>query len=210
MNTSWNSSVEEFENAERRTLLKSAGIAAGIYIVAFVVTVYKPWALIHTRTIPNVDVAQFIDAEVVPQEKPHISHLTASKPSVQEKAPTPEKAISKVADQGKVDKNANPMEDKNVTQSDGGASTRGALVLYSPPPKLPDYLKDRDLKASVLIEFTIFANGTHVPKLVGPSGDDELDALALTAVKSWRFSPAVAEYKPIDSKIRLRINFVVD
>jgi TonB family protein len=60
-----------------------------------------------------------------------------------------------------------------------------------------------------VIEFLITASGGVTPRLLRSSGNDELDAIALTTVKKWQFRPAEQDHKAIDSKIRLRIVFEV-
>ena len=103
------------------------------------------------------------------------------------------------------------MESENQTRSEAApvVLTHGPVVSYSPSPQLPSYLKDQNLKTTVLIEFVITALGSARPSLIGSSGNEELDALALTTARSWIFKPAFKDGKPIDGKVRLRINFDV-
>lgn len=89
-------------------------------------------------------------------------------------------------------------------------NTRGPVVDYAPPPKLPVYLRNENLKSTVVIEFLISQVGRVVPRLLSSSGNEELDALAVKTAETWKIRPALKEGKPIDSRVRLRINFEVD
>jgi TonB family protein len=86
----------------------------------------------------------------------------------------------------------------------------GAQVLYSPSPRLPEDLASQDLKATVLIEFVIRSDGSATASLAQTSGNRRLDEIALKTASQWRFGPAVGERGPIDSRLRLRINFEVE
>lgn len=74
---------------------------------------------------------------------------------------------------------------------------------------IPAYLQNQELKTSVVIDFFINSQGGVTPRLVGSSGNEELDAIAIEAVKKWQFRPAENDHHAIDSKVRLRIVFEV-
>jgi len=74
---------------------------------------------------------------------------------------------------------------------------------------IPSYLQDQNFKTSVVIDFFVSALGSVTPKLVGSSGNEELDALALNTAKKWQFRAAEKDHHTIDSKVRLRIIFEV-
>ncbi len=88
--------------------------------------------------------------------------------------------------------------------------THGPVAVYSPAPVIPNYLRDQNLKTSVVIEFLITAQGQVTPELLDSSGSPELDAIALETVRKWQFKPAAQDNVPVDSKTRLRILFEVD
>ena len=90
------------------------------------------------------------------------------------------------------------------------SGTRGVRVVYAPLPKLPEAFASAALKTNVVIEFTVLADSTNLARLVESSGNEELDAAALSATKRWKFLPAVADNRPMDTKIRLTVNFIVD
>jgi TonB family protein len=151
--------------------------------------------------------AQFIEAEVF--EAPKLEHLVESKPI---QAPAQHEAVlSKVPGQGKKAKETTHLEEKNQTTSSDRPlpPTHGPLAVYAPPPSIPDYLRERDLNVSAVIDFYITAQGQVNPRLVGSTGNEELDALAIATAKKWQFRPAEQNHKSVDSKIRLRIVFSV-
>jgi TonB family protein len=103
-----------------------------------------------------------------------------------------------------------PKEAQNqVDQGPDLGPTHGPVALYAPAPVIPKYLRDRNLKTSVVIEFLITAQGQVTPRLLDSSGTEELDAIALNTVTRWKFKPAAQNNVPIDSKTRLRILFEV-
>lgn len=162
--------------------------------------------LAHPQTANNLD--QFIEAQIfqVPQD----AHLT----DATKKAPAPVKhevTLSKIPGVGQKAKiNSSKPEEENQTQS--GAQyepTHGPVAIYSPSPAIPAYMQDKDLKTSVVIDFFVSSLGVTTPKLVGSSGNEELDAIAINTARKWQFRPAENNHHPIDSKVRLRIVFEV-
>ena len=105
-----------------------------------------------------------------------------------------------------------PKKAEKQNQADAGPDlgpTHGPVALYAPAPVIPKYLRDQNLKTSVVIEFLITAEGSVTTRLLDSSGTEELDAIALNTVSKWKFKPAAQNNAPIDSKTRLRIVFEV-
>lgn len=158
----------------------------------------------------NNDDARFIEAQVftVPNEEAHLVEKPSEAPRQQRRQEVP---LSRVPHQGQP--KATPPgagEEQNITEAGPTQPpTHGPLAIYSPAPVLPSYLRDKELKTAVVIDFYVNAQGVAVPRLVGSSGNEELDAIALRAVKQWQFRPAEADHKPVDAKVRLRILFEV-
>jgi len=112
----------------------------------------------------------------------------------------------------KEEKKEPPKEPEPQNQVEAGPSlgpTHGPVALFTPAPVIPSYLRDQNLKAFVVIEFLIAAQGQATPRLLQSSGNDELDAIALNTVAKWQFKPAAQDNVPVDSKTRLRILFEV-
>jgi TonB family protein len=89
------------------------------------------------------------------------------------------------------------------------SATHGPVLIDSPSPVIPDYLKSQDINAKVVIEFSVFASGEVSPRLLVSSGNEELDQIAIATAKKWKFYPAENAHKAIDAKVRLRILFEV-
>ncbi|HUO58801.1 MAG TPA: energy transducer TonB, partial [bacterium] len=105
-----------------------------------------------------------------------------------------------------------PPKAPEQNQVDAGPAlgpTHGPVAVYAPAPVIPAYLRDQNLKTSVVIEFLITAQAAVTPRLLESSGNDELDAIALKCASKWQFKPAAQDKVPIDSKTRLRILFEV-
>jgi len=105
-----------------------------------------------------------------------------------------------------------PPQAETRNQVDQGPDlgpTHGPVALYAPAPVIPQYLRNQNLKTSVVIEFLITAQGLVTPRLLDSSGTEELDAIAINTVSKWKFKPAAQNNEPIDSKTRLRIVFEV-
>jgi TonB family protein len=190
--------------SDSKVLVRAALIA---FVLEFVILTLLGWHshwLVHPQ--PKGDTTKYIEAEVY--QVPKMTHLMEEKPVAAPKAP--EAVLSKRPGQGK--KAPEKAETQEQNQTTGGpalAATHGPVAFYAPTPVIPEYLKNKDLNASAVIDFFIGAQGAVTPRLVGSTGNEELDALALTTAKKWQFRPAEQNHKPVDSKIRLRIIFQV-
>ena len=147
-----------------------------------------------------------IEAELFdkPQEKSHLVARKATRRAIERIAPS---NASSIADGPPA--TAAQEEPNRPSVGGAGVATHGPIVAFGPAPRMPEYLRDQNLDASLMIEFTIADDGTAVPHLLSGSGNDELDALALKTARRWQFSPAMREDRPVPSKARLRLNFEV-
>jgi TonB family protein len=89
-------------------------------------------------------------------------------------------------------------------------TSHGPVAIFSETPKLPSYLEDKNINASVVIDFDVAATGESTPHLAGSSGDQELDALALASARRWRFRSAEEHGAPVPARVRLRVQFEVN
>jgi len=80
-----------------------------------------------------------------------------------------------------------------------------ARALYNPLPKIPDELRDRASSAEALARFAIAADGTVSVELVTPTPDPLLNRAILETLRTWRFSPATENGKPVPSSQELRV-----
>ena len=84
-----------------------------------------------------------------------------------------------------------------------------AAPLEQPHPTLPDDLRDNDLSAAFEGVFTVHPDGTASVKIVSSTGNTALDTLALDAARRWTFRPATKDGEPVESYLRLKIEFEV-
>ncbi len=142
---------------------------------------------------------------VIPEEHPKLRSQTAL-------PPVPEEALS---NSSQVKPNASPsksLDAPNTNQIQHGkplAGSHGPVLIESPAPVIPDYLKDKEINAKVIIEFTVLKDGRVSPRLLVSSGNEELDQIAIGAASRWKFYPAESEHQAIDAKVKLRIVFEV-
>lgn len=84
-----------------------------------------------------------------------------------------------------------------------------AVPVSEPKPTIPDDLRDSDLSTDFDALFTIRTDGTASVKMVSSTGSQALDALALDAARRWTFRPATRGGQPVESYLRLRVEFSV-
>ena len=61
-----------------------------------------------------------------------------------------------------------------------------------------------------VVDFLVGTNGKPISVKIAKSTEvDELDKLALRAANQWRFKPATRDGEPIESRVRLHIEFQV-
>ena len=82
-----------------------------------------------------------------------------------------------------------------------------AVPLSQPKPIIPDDLQSSDINTVFNALFTVHTDGTASVKMVSSTGDPTLDMLALEAAKRWTFRPATRDGQPVESFLRLRIEF---
>ena len=123
---------------------------------------------------------------VIPQAKPEPPPRTEPKPAPEMVKPKPVPA---------------PPKPALLTEAD---------PTYSPQPTLPDDLRSEALDKTFVAEFVVGVDGKpNTVKVAQSTGNDELDRLALETAKKWRFKPATRDGQPIESRVRLHIEFTV-
>jgi protein TonB len=192
------------EQDNTRVLIKAGLIAFFVeFIFLTLVGIQEHW-LAHPQKTTGLDESKYIEAEVF--QIPEQAHLMEEKKMAAPKAH--DISISKTPSK-KAPSQALPEEKNQTDEGPKLAANHGPVPMVAPVPVIPDYLKDKDINASVVIEFLVNTQGTAVPRLVDSSGYEELDAIAIETVKKWQFRPAEQNHKPIDAKVRLKINFQV-
>jgi protein TonB len=77
-------------------------------------------------------------------------------------------------------------------------------------PEIPDDLKQQQYKSFVRVKVTVSADGSFVPTLRTSSGNADIDARVLNALKQWKWKPALKDGTPIDSVAYFRFEFEVN
>ena len=72
--------------------------------------------------------------------------------------------------------------------------------------RYPEEAKAQHLTGKVVLHFTITAEG-DVADITVVSGQEVFQQAAIEAVKSWKFSPAVKDGKPIEIDTNTTVNF---
>jgi TonB family protein len=198
-------------NPSSRVLLNSAIAAFLLESILIIAVGWREHWIAHPQKTTGLDESKFVEAQIF--EAPKITpQLTEESKSAAPKAIRAEPTLSKVPGKGKTASPENsPLEEEQNITTEGKkiAPTHGPVVAYAPHPVIPPHLQETDFKTHVVIDFLVNAQGVAVPRLVSSSGNEELDAIAISTVRKWQFRPAEKDHKPIDSKIRLRIVFEV-
>jgi TonB family protein len=183
-------------NAE--PLIRSAGLAVGVELLFFLALGLGHLSFFHNRFDDAVE------AQIVQLSDPHLSGAQATSPD--------DDVVFNPRHKPKPAKKPQPPKSPEQNQVNAGPDlgpTHGPVSLYAPQPIIPAYLRDQNLRTSVVIEFLITAQGQVTCRLLESSGSDELDTLSLGTAEKWRFKPAAQDNVPVDSKTRLRINFEI-
>jgi protein TonB len=86
----------------------------------------------------------------------------------------------------------------------------GATVIDAPKATIPDDLRRDALDKTVVTELTVTPDGSVTDvKVIQSAGNDELDRIAMETARQYRFKPAERDGTPIETRIRLHIEFQV-
>ncbi len=78
-------------------------------------------------------------------------------------------------------------------------------------PVIPDALRSDALDATMVIAFTVGADGVPTSvRIAESSSTPELNDLGLKTARQWRFKPATRDGEPVESIVRLHIEFQVN
>ena len=90
------------------------------------------------------------------------------------------------------------------------SSYKIAEPIYSPEPEISAELKEECFKSACTAKFIIKADGKISVSLLTSSGSPEVDDIALTTLRRWRFKPATLDGSPIESIRKIRIEFEIN
>jgi len=93
------------------------------------------------------------------------------------------------------------------TDGSGGPTTTGsqigrsqnAQIVRKVTPNIPDSMRSQQFAASIDATFTIHKDGSFDVEITKGSGNDQIDRIAKTALRSWKWKPAIANNQPTES-----------
>lgn len=80
--------------------------------------------------------------------------------------------------------------------------TQDAEIVSKVDPEIPDDLRQETFKTHVLVRFTIHADGSFTSSLLTSSGNADIDRLVSSALKQWRWKPALQDGKAVEKTKR--------
>jgi TonB family protein len=80
---------------------------------------------------------------------------------------------------------------------------------YSPEPEISPELKEQCFKSCCIAKFLIKKDGSSTVHLLTSSGSDEVDEIALKALRHWKFKPATVNGEPVDSTRKIQVEFEI-
>ncbi len=145
-------------------------------------------------TIKAPDPAPIVKAEPKPDPKPEPMPIAKAEPK-----PEPKPELKPVP--------VPIVEPKPVPRAP--VYTEAAQT-FAPQPAIPDDLRGTALDTTVVVEIVVDENGSPSDvRLAKPTGNDELDRIALDTARKWKFKPALRDGQPVQSRVRLHIEFQV-
>ncbi len=162
---------------------------------------------------PTVDANGMGKAGVVPTEKTNTKPPTVQETPPLPKEETPKKPEPPVQTAHNDTPPVKPIEKQpeiKAPEVKKEPVLTEAVPTHSPQPTIPDDLRSEALDKTFVAEFVVGPDGTPTEIKVSQStGNDELDKIALDTAKQWRFKPATRDGAPVESRIRLHIEFQV-
>ncbi len=141
--------------------------------------------------------------------------------------PVAEKRAPDPSSREKVDKDAFPVSQASQTsqtsqsdnkyKSDNGENENGSVqeasprYLENPMPSYPEAARRRGQEGVVWVEVTVDISGEPIRvELKKSSGFSLLDAVAIKAVRGWKFKPASRGLMGIESNVTVPVRFRLD
>lgn len=104
---------------------------------------------------------------------------------------------------------AEPIPQPPPVALDPGAPPTSPVLLASVPPRYPEQLRQRRLKARVVVRATIEADGSvgAVEVLETDRPGFGLEARVIAAVRQWRYKPATQQGAPVTTELQIPFEF---
>jgi periplasmic protein TonB len=75
-------------------------------------------------------------------------------------------------------------------------------------PEFPPKFKNKSAKEEIMVGFFVETDGSVKEASITSSSDSRLDRSALSAVKKWRFKPALKDGRPVRSKLTVPVIYM--
>lgn len=106
---------------------------------------------------------------------------------------------------------------EGIRSTSGGLTNTGAKIGRSEQarpvrivqPQIPDNLKSQSFKTSVDASVTVHKDGSSDVELTQGSGNSQIDALVLRAMRGWKWKPAIANNVPTEQTLPWHFDFQV-
>jgi periplasmic protein TonB len=165
----------------------------------------KPIEPVPTEALPMIETDLAPPPKVMPQpEAPPLAHPPSRRPHRPIHRPVVRQAQSHPeAVQKTISPNAEAAPSASHNPSRG--VTMGARALYKPMPEIPDELRRHQRTFVAVASFNVAADGTATVTLLHATADPRMNAAVMSALRKWRFFPALANGHPVASIIEIRI-----
>ncbi len=91
-----------------------------------------------------------------------------------------------------------------------GGNVTPAKLIHQTQPEYPDSAKSRGRQGDVVLRAVIFLDGTVGGLKAVGSPDPELAQAAISAVRQWRYQPALLNGQPIETATTITVNFQLE
>ena len=163
--------------------------------------------LVELPSLPTAATPTPAPSPVAPL-KPEVTPLPRLKPLPQHAAPTPPavhpQSISEAPTAAAPPAQADPSPPPQAASGLSG-NTSGAHAIFQPSPEIPSELRRHAMALTVIVHFTVAADGAATAELEEAAPDPQLNQVLLNTFRRWRFFPAMEDGKPVPSTLILKV-----
>ena len=94
--------------------------------------------------------------------------------------------------------------------SEAKSDHQGAVITYQPLPKIPDDLRKEAFRTVAVARFHVAADNSATVELVTPSQNPRLNHILMDTLRTWRFTSATEDGRPVASTFTIRVHFSVE
>ena len=110
-----------------------------------------------------------------------------------------------IAAQESSDKNARSTENDTIYEIGNGVTPpRG---IYMPDPEYSEKGRKKKISGTVLLAMVVMADGKVRDVTITKSLERSLDQQAIAAVRTWKFTPATKDGKPVAVHVQAEVSF---